>query len=250
MARLRKLQQEMIDILGAHPEGIDISGIRKALKLEEGDNQEQLGRRLRELDDYFEIKRIKSGAKTFYILIGERETKRQRSAVSKTLRADVLWRAQGRCQMCGRDVKDGAELHVDHKMPESWGGPTRIDNLWALCSTCNEGKKNFFATITDERIQHSMLHSSVHIRLGEMLKAFEGDSIPSQYLELVAYTHDDWQKRLRELREIGWDYQVTKRKDPDSGRVSVSYSLVQSAPWPDDPAAAIRDAERRKKTKR
>src|SRR5690606_14908995 len=104
------------------------------------------------------------------------------------------------------------------------------DNLWAICSTCNEGKRNFFATITDERIQRAMLHNSIHIRLGELLKAFYPEPVPKEYLAIVGHTHDDWEKRLRELRELGWEYHFEKHKEDN--RTRVSFVLDHWEPWP------------------
>ena len=61
----------------------------------------------------------------------------------------------------------------------------------------------------------------------------------------VAFTHDDWEKRLRELRELGWRYRWAKRSE--DGRVRVMFILEHWEPWPDDPARAIREAERMKR---
>lgn len=61
------------------------------------------------------------------------------------LRYAVLKRDNSTCQRCGRTpAKDGAVLHIDHKVPYSLGGLTEENNLWALCSECNLGKSNWF----------------------------------------------------------------------------------------------------------
>jgi len=58
------------------------------------------------------------------------------------LRWKVLQRDRFTCCGCGASpaLKQGVELHVDHKKPWSEGGETMLENLQTLCSTCNLGK--------------------------------------------------------------------------------------------------------------
>ena len=57
------------------------------------------------------------------------------------LRWVVLKRDNFKCVYCGRGAKDGAILHVDHKVPKSkWGEDTK-ENLVACCRKCNLGKR-------------------------------------------------------------------------------------------------------------
>lgn len=243
------IHNRILAVLRAHPEGISITDTRTELGLAANEHQ-HLDRRVRDLDDSFDIARVRVGTSTHYILKGNKAVPIVASTINKTLRSRILWRAQGRCEMCGRTiVEDGVRLNIDHKIPREWGGPSIEENLWALCSTCNEGKRDFFATIIDPRVQQAMLHPSVHVRLGELLKAFEGSPVSSQYLELVAYSHDDWQKRLRELRELGWEYHFRKHKDETTGRIQVHFILDRWSPWPNNPSVAIRAAERLKHSK-
>lgn len=58
------------------------------------------------------------------------------------LRYTVLQRDGLKCLWCGRSVVDGIILHVDHVVPESFGGTTSYDNLGTLCNQCNIGKSN------------------------------------------------------------------------------------------------------------
>ena len=249
MSESQNIYDRILAVFQAHPEGISITELRNELGLAVHE-QQHLDRRVRQLDNQYIIERTRRGRAVLYVLKGHRDSPISDEGVSKTQRSRILWRAQGRCEMCGRTVaEDRVRLHIDHKIPREWGGPTHDENLWALCSTCNEGKRNFFATVNDPRIQQAMLDPRVHVRLGDLLKAFAGEPVPAQYLEMVAYTHDDWQKRLRELRELGWQYRFTKQTD-ETGRVRVHFILDHWEPWPDDPAAAIREAERSKGTKR
>ncbi len=68
-------------------------------------------------------------------------TKRQ--PIPTKLRYKILKRDNFRCCKCGASPEDGiTELHVDHIIPVSLGGPTTEDNLQTLCSKCNLGKSN------------------------------------------------------------------------------------------------------------
>lgn len=66
----------------------------------------------------------------------------KRIGISKTMRFDILVRDDFKCQTCGRTLRDGVSLEVDHKMPVSKGGTNSIDNLWTLCNVCNSGKSD------------------------------------------------------------------------------------------------------------
>jgi len=58
------------------------------------------------------------------------------------LRFRVLSRDSFKCQSCGRSpaTETGVQLHVDHVIPWSKGGPTSLENLSTLCELCNLGK--------------------------------------------------------------------------------------------------------------
>lgn len=62
--------------------------------------------------------------------------------VNWRLRALVLMRDGARCQWCGAEARNGAVLHVDHKVAWSNGGETTLENLQVLCNVCNIGKSN------------------------------------------------------------------------------------------------------------
>ena len=242
------IHERLLQILRSHADGISITEIRRELKLA-ATAQQHLDRRIRDLDARFIIKRERRGPQVLYKLVGPRAAPLDARVIDRTLRARVLYLGDNRCQMCGRTVEeDGIKLHVDHKVPRDWGGPTEEDNLWPLCSDCNLGKRNFFSSITDPRVRSAIAHGSIHVRIGELMKAFKGEPVPKAYVQIVAYTHDDYEKRLRELRELGWRYRAIKRKE--EGRVRTYFVLEHWRPWPEDPALAIRQAERAKGKRR
>lgn len=64
----------------------------------------------------------------------------ERAKMSARLRYLVLKRDGFKCQICGRTQEDGVKLHVDHIIPVSKGGETKMENLRTLCEDCNLGK--------------------------------------------------------------------------------------------------------------
>lgn len=228
-------------------EPLTISQIRRLLGVQPGE-QEHLNRRLRELYREFEVDRQRSGTATTYELKGRLAApRRPRNRISKKDRAYVL--RSHRCEQCGRTpAEHGVVLHVDHKVPLDWGGTNDLDNLQALCSECNEGKKAYYATYDEyaAEIRQAISYDEPQRRIGELLKAFNGRPVRGDLLERVASAkqhQEDWQKRLRELRMLGWKIKPDREKA--GGRTVVSYRLLDDPPpWPADIRAAIRQVER------
>lgn len=229
---------------------LTMADIRSKLDLEPGE-QEHLNRRMRELYRVFEIERSRRGTEATYRLIGRTSQPNEGSdSISKKIRAWVL--RNQRCAQCGRTpLEDNIKLHVDHKVPQAWGGNSDPDNLQALCSDCNQGKKDLYSTYEKyaEQIKQAANYDEPHKRIGELLKAFKGDPVPSDLIELVAQAkqyQEDWQRRLRELRELGWQYSYKKRKE--KGRVRTYFYLEHHEPWPEgNIKAEIRRRELQKK---
>jgi hypothetical protein len=145
--------------------------------------------------------------------------------------------------MCGRTIEEHEiVLHVDHKIPRDLGGKTDLENLWALCATCNQGKKNLFESVDNPAMMRAMSHKSVHMKLGEALKAANGEPVSAILLQFIA-NQDDWKKRVRELRYLGWEISARNSKN-ESGRVISFYTLLKHEPWPADPTGEIRKYER------
>lgn len=61
--------------------------------------------------------------------------------VPGSLRYQVLIRAKHRCELCGISADEKA-LDVDHILPRNKGGKTILENLQALCYTCNSQKRD------------------------------------------------------------------------------------------------------------
>lgn len=257
-----KIHLRIVEVMKRFPSGISGGQIREELEkegLEPGEHT-HLDRRKRDLKKWFVI--IKESTitsvdgklrrVTLYKYAGLREDIVDEGQISLKLRAEVIHAAHGRCQMCGKSIEQGAVLVVDHKKPRDWNGTNDRENLWAICDECNAGKKAYFSSLhVDAEVMKLVTsHSSVHVRIGELLKAIGiGKPVPSQLIEIVA-DQDDWQKRLRELRYpvIGWDIE-TKLYLAPSGKKQSDYILRSFRPWPQDPSGTIRrfESERKKK---
>lgn len=245
-------QYEILKLLKEHPEGLDINQIRELLNL--GKTQQHLDRRVRELDPFYIIQRVKHGRRTVYVYVGEREGGEWGfGKISKTNRAKIYIRYGYQCQMCGRTVSsDKIRLHIDHKIPVSWGGTNMDENLWTLCSVCNEGKKNYFSSFNPELMKKVMAYSSVHERIARLLKLKFNEWVDCDLIAFVANFNDhqtDWRKRLRELRYLGLEIEFTRKKVEK--RTISYYKLTKWVKLPENPSQAARDYEQeRAKNKR
>ncbi|MGF1652951.1 MAG: HNH endonuclease [Actinomycetales bacterium] len=215
-----------------------------------GEPQEHSDRRLRDLRRYFHVPaEPQASGPPRYVLHGWAATTATPEAISPRLRAQVL--APQRCAQCGRTpLDDHVKLHVDHKIPRSWGGGNEIENLQPLCEECNQGKRDYYQTYDAhaDKIRAAINYDEPQKRIGELLKAFDGEWVRTDLLSVVASAkeyQEDWQRRLRDLRFIGWDYEHEKRYN-EGARVWTYYRLTRSAPWPENIPAAIRAEEARR----
>lgn len=227
--------------------------IRADAAAENGESHSQTDRRVRELRGWFRLPAIRSGRQHVYVLEGRTDDVRTaRSGISPKVRGEVL--SAKRCAQCGKTPsEDHVKLEVDHKIPHSWGGTADIENLQPLCTQCNHDKQAFYSSMNpyEEQIRAATQHMEPHRRIGELLKAFHAADVevPAQVVAVVASMHqyqDDWQKRMRELRVLGWDYTTSKRKE--NGRMMSYYRLTRFTDWPDGIIRA--EISRREKAKR
>lgn len=229
-------------LLYEHREAAEPLSMQEIRDLLGGGEIEQFDRRRRELNRYFDFEKTRVGRRTAYRLVGRKPISIDAAAgISERDRAAVL--RLGRCAMCGRTpLDDGVRLQVDHKIPAAWGGTNDPENLQPLCEECNRGKRDFFATyaVYTEQIRAAMLFDHVHVRIGELLKAFDGEWVSTDLISLVASAtahQEDYQKRLRELRVLGWKIDVERRSQ---GNRSVAYyKVVEWQPWPDVPPRIV-----------
>ncbi len=240
---LRDIHAAIETVLKGWGEGhqFAIEDLRAALPPEFA-GQGDLPRRLRDLRSWTGYK-VPAKGKTYTIVSLKRGKKTANTdPVSGKLAAQVRLAAHGRCQMCGKTIADdGIKLVVDHRVPREWGGSsTDPDNLWAICEPCNIAKRDFFATLPVSVMSRCMSPKEPTERIGELLKAFEGKLCPRSLLEVVG-RDDDWPRRLRELRDLGWKvehcYDTTAK-----GKYRNAYKLTKWLPWPADIRQAIAEA--------
>ena len=247
MSRPGAIHRQIIELLRQNPDGLTSGQIRAKLNIA-ADEQAQLDRRRRDLRKWYILEKRQSGSDWVYILKAERSEPILERGVNIRVRAAVLGRAHGRCQMCGRTVEQhSVVLVVDHKVPVDWGGLNEEENLWAICEDCNAGKKSYFATQDQDLMRGAMQSKSVHVRIGELLKRNFDKPVPSPLIELVA-DQEDWKKRTRELRYLGWRIKASRKK-LESGKSESFYTLKKFTDWPENPSAWIRDFECKRASK-
>lgn len=125
-------------------------------------------------------------------------------AISQKLRFKLFQAANGACPICGARVSEGAKLVIDHKIPLEWGGPTTEDNLWAICTTCNQGKRDHYSDQDAGKMRAVMAIDDAKTRILEYFKLSAGKKVNKDQLMLVARI-SEWARRVRELRAQGWD---------------------------------------------
>ncbi|UVJ38029.1 HNH endonuclease [Arthrobacter sp. CJ23] len=219
---------------------------------EDSTERNQVDRRVRELYPYFKVTKIRLPGERAprYLLESPKVTPQSGSKIhiSKAVRARVL--APAKCAMCGRaPLVHDVVLQVDHKLPQSWGGNNNEENLQPLCQDCNAGKKAWFATYDEnaDAIAQATHHPEPQGRIALLLRAFGGDLVPSDLIGVVASMgafQEDWQRRLRDLRTLGWKI---KHKNvhikKGTRRVQSNYSLVAEGVFPDSFQRALANAE-------
>ena len=89
-------------------------------------------------------------------------------------KAIIMKRDGYKCVICGKGIKDGVELQVDHIKPKEFGGKAIIENGQTLCAQHNFLKKTYKQTETGKRM---------FIRLYELAKK-ENDEL------IMNFAHD------------------------------------------------------------
>jgi 5-methylcytosine-specific restriction endonuclease McrA len=221
MSRPGAIHRKIIELLQQHPDGLTSGQIRAKLNIA-ADEQAQLDRRRRDLRKWYVLEKRQSGNDWVYILKGERTEPVLERGVNIRVRAAVLGKAHGRCQMCGSTVAQHAVvLVVDHKIPVEWGGSNEEDNLWAICEEC-------LGTMTQARGNREPAATAMALktaldRVEALLTAKRGDWVPSTWLKAAAGTAD-WGRCVRQIRADGNRVRVF-RKRRSGGRTLTYYSL-------------------------
>ena len=211
---LTAIHRRLLAILRAHPDGIEIGEIRKELGLR-GDEQQHLDRRIRDLRAAYDLPHLQGRG---YVLGAKQDAPADLDPLDAPLRARILNRDHGRCQMCGRTVaEDRVKLQVDHPIPREWGGPTQEWNLQALCAEWNQGKRDYFASFDPKLMTAVKNEPRVHVRLGETLRLAGGQGASADLLAFVA-DQREWAalalnvvlcSSMRTMDFCSWRFRVT-----------------------------------------
>jgi hypothetical protein len=155
-----------------------------------------------------------------YILrsLKKKESEKNRVAINRKLRYQILHRDNSRCQKCGVSATEGAKLHIDHKIPVDWGGITVEENLWTLCEDCNLGKKNLFGDLEDDVMKQVVMEESGHYRIKKYFELKPDTPVDPDELAVISNIRD-WTRTLRNVRQkekmdIDW---VAKEKGYPKG---------------------------------
>ncbi|MCC6920491.1 MAG: HNH endonuclease [Alphaproteobacteria bacterium] len=252
--KFNAMTQQALDLLKESRHGLSMPEMREALAAT-AESQEHFNRRVRDIRKRFALEKFYDQDRGWVYKVGAEKVgaAADLGQVSEKLRAAVIHRAHGRCEMCGRTIRDdGVKLQADHRIPTSWGGVSTLENLWAICEACNRGKRNHFASFEEDDMRSVLEFKNVHERLAQFMRLNLGRPVADYALEFVANLfdrQDDWQKRIRELRYsvIGLKIAVTKKRD---GRATRSfYMLTNWKELPPEPTRVIRAYENRNRSR-
>ncbi|MEU9976075.1 hypothetical protein [Streptomyces sp. NPDC051014] len=100
-------------------------------------------------------------------------------------------------------------------------------------------------------IRAAITQGDVYLRMGELLKAKEGEEVSVDLINLVARdeNHGDPTRRLRDLRALGWKIDTVRRKE--GKRTMTYYTLLHWEPWlSEGPRAAVNALEAARKRRK
>jgi len=109
-------------------------------------------------------------AKGIYCYDPEKVKQRELHDFTAAQKKEILERDGYKCVECGRGLKDGVELHVDHIKPKDRSGEATIKNGQVLCGPHNYQKKMLNQTETGKKM---------FIRLYELVKSEKNESLIS-----------------------------------------------------------------------
>jgi len=132
--------------------------------------------------------------------INEYTTKTKRAGLTDKDKYRIRHRDGHLCQSCGKGVKDGVKLHVDHKIPVDMEGSNDDDNLWTLCQECNLAKKAIFKDDLDSEVMAQVFaqKSGCH-KLKTLFEKSPNKKYSPAILQGIAGIRD-WERTIRYLR--------------------------------------------------
>ena len=133
------------------------------------------------------------------------ETKELRNIsrhIPRPIQFKVLKRENQVCRSCGMPVADN-DIHFDHIIPWSKGGPTEENNIQLLCGTCNRKKSDKF--------EQEFLIGQLREHLAEPVDT----TILEFLLSVAGFRHYFFQKnkRLPTVDDIATEFSSGKKSD-------------------------------------
>lgn len=122
-------------------------------------------RSIRNLHEVGFLIKVKKG---IYRYDPEAVTERELEDFTSEQKEVILKRDGYKCVVCGRGLKEGVELQVDHIKPKYLGGKSTIGNGQTLCAQHNFIKKNLKQTETGKKM---------FIRLYELAESEENEAL-------------------------------------------------------------------------
>ncbi len=86
------------------------------------------------------------------------------------VKEEIFRRDNYQCVVCGRGVKDGVEICVDHKIPKDKGGTNTVNNGQTLCMEHNLLKKNYSQTEFGKRLVIKLYEEALEKNDERMIK--------------------------------------------------------------------------------
>ena len=76
---------------------------------------------------------------------------RARMVLSYEQRLEIYNRANGKCVLCGKEIKIN-KMTIDHIIPLSMGGADEMSNMQCTCYACNQFKSNILPEQFEQKI--------------------------------------------------------------------------------------------------
>lgn len=127
-----------------------------------------------------EILEVKKQHKPLSMMKRDKNGKIVRKRYSEDTRKLIYLNANGRCELCGREILLD-DMTIDHIRPLSMGGEDSVSNLACTCFQCNQFKgnilpENFMERISliylyqmEKKYQGKLRWKIVHMMLGKMV---------------------------------------------------------------------------------
>lgn len=143
----------------------------------------------------------------FFIAEPLTETKSLRNIsrhIPRPIQFRVLKRENQVCRSCGMPVAD-EDIHFDHIIPWSKGGPTEENNIQLLCGACNRKKS--------DRFDEEFLVAELNDHLSEPVDS----SVVDFLLVLVRMRHNFFEsnQRIPNAKDIAKEYGNGHKGDPE-----------------------------------